>query len=105
MANVVLDGPPWCGFVDPDEAYFRGQAASVGSGLLGGWDYATSGGFFEGRRARERAREVRQELARMTGPATAPPEEVPAQIAWHARLPPERRLREGRVQTLRPDPR
>jgi hypothetical protein len=34
----------WGSCVDPDEAYVRGQARSLGSGLLGGWSEAAFGG-------------------------------------------------------------
>jgi hypothetical protein len=36
MGKMVWDGPPWCQFVDEDEAYLRGQFGSLGSGLLSG---------------------------------------------------------------------
>ena len=39
-----LDGPPWGNYVDEDEAYVRGQAHSLGSGLLGGWSFDAYGG-------------------------------------------------------------
>jgi hypothetical protein len=61
MANWELDGPPWMTYVDPDEAYLRGQAGSVGSGLLGGWSQATLGGSFGAREGTEA--EVRKTIA------------------------------------------
>jgi hypothetical protein len=41
---MKLDGPPWGSYVDEDEAYVRGQAHSLGSGLLGGWSFDGYGG-------------------------------------------------------------
>jgi len=38
MSKMILAGPPWCQFVDEDEAYVRGQLGQVGSGLLSGVD-------------------------------------------------------------------
>jgi hypothetical protein len=38
MGKMVWVGPPWCEFVDEDEAYLRGQVGQVGSGLLSGAD-------------------------------------------------------------------
>jgi hypothetical protein len=61
MAQWVLDGPPWMTYVDPDEVYLRGQAGSVGSGLLGGWSQATLGGSFGAREGNEA--EVRKTIA------------------------------------------
>ena len=98
MAKVVLDGPPWCGFVDPEEAYFRGQVASVGSGALGGWGYASSGGFFRGPGWRER--EVKQEVTRTR--AQPPETQLLAEATWRARPAASRRHGDGRVQPLRP---
>jgi hypothetical protein len=46
-APVVLDAPPWGEFVDPDAAYVRGQAGSLGSGALGGGSCSTLGDFFD----------------------------------------------------------
>jgi hypothetical protein len=47
MPSSTIEGPPWGGqYVDPDEAYLRGQTASVGSGLLGGWTQSNLGGPF-----------------------------------------------------------
>ena len=48
MDHPTLDGPPWGEYVDPDEAFLRGQIASVGSGLLGGWTQSNLGGPFGG---------------------------------------------------------
>ncbi len=45
--HVVMDGPPWGGYVDPDLAYIRGQLGAVGSGALGGQSFAKLGGFVE----------------------------------------------------------
>ena len=62
MRRCELDGPPWGTCVDPDEAYLRGQAGQVGSGLLGGWGEGEFGGPVD---ARPRARtedEVREEV-------------------------------------------
>jgi hypothetical protein len=42
-----IEGPPWGSYVDPDEAYVRGQTRQLGSGLLGGWSEATYGGSLE----------------------------------------------------------
>jgi len=61
MADWELNGPPWMTYVDPDEAYLRGQAGSVGSGLLGGWSHATLGGSFGAREGSEA--EVRKTIA------------------------------------------
>jgi hypothetical protein len=36
MGRMVLAGPPWCHYIDDDEAYLRGQLGQVGSGLLSG---------------------------------------------------------------------
>jgi hypothetical protein len=99
MGKLVLDGPPWCGFVDADEAYLRGQARSVGSGALGGWAASTSGGFFVDPGAREL--EVRQELARMAPP---PPVQPPTPRPARSRLP-IRRHGEARLPTIRPQAR
>ncbi len=41
-----FEGPPWDTCVDPDEAYVREQAGSLGSGVLGGWSQAAYGGSF-----------------------------------------------------------
>ncbi len=93
----VLEGPPWCGHVDPEEAYFRGQAGSMGSGLLGGWGYATAGGAFVGPGPREQ--EVKDALAEISA---APPPPPPAETPGRTRPPAGRRHREARVQPLRP---
>jgi len=61
MADWQLDGPPWMTYIDADEAYLRGQAGSVGSGLLGGWSQATLGGCFGARLGNEA--EVRKTIA------------------------------------------
>lgn len=61
MAERELDGPPFTTYVDADEAYLRGQAGSVGSGLLGGWSQATLGGCFGAREGSEA--EVRKTIA------------------------------------------
>lgn len=58
MAKWELDGPPGGQFVDPDDVYLRGQAHTLGSGVLGGWSQANLGGSF----TEEPAREVREEL-------------------------------------------
>ena len=60
-----LEGPPWDTYVDTDEAYVRKQAGSMGSGLLGGWSQATSGGSF-GVRADEED-DVRRTVAELAG--------------------------------------
>ena len=60
-----LEGPPWDTYVDADEAYVRKQAGSMGSGLLGGWSQATSGGSF-GVRADEED-DVRRTVAELAG--------------------------------------
>lgn len=97
--KVVLDGPPWCGFVDPEEAYLRRQVAQVGSGALGGWSAATSGGSFTENEPRQR--EVRAELGRKLAQPSLPEPTSPARESWRSRLSPARREREGQVQTLR----
>jgi len=56
-----MDGPPWGAYVDPEEAYVRGQAASVGSGALGGWSSVGDGGSFD--EHAESEAEVRREVA------------------------------------------
>jgi hypothetical protein len=60
-----LEGPPWDTYVDADEAYVRKQAGSMGSGLLGGWSQATSGGSF-GSYADEED-DVRRTVAELAG--------------------------------------
>lgn len=75
-----LEGPPWDTYVDPDAAYVRKQAGSMGSGLLGGWSHATSGGSF-GPRADEED-DVRRTVAELAGapPDIAhAPEQLPAE--------------------------
>ena len=67
MADWELDGPPWTPYVDPDEAYLRSQAGSVGSGLLGGWSQATLGGSFGAREGNEEVRKTIAEIARRRG--------------------------------------
>jgi hypothetical protein len=66
MANVtrpvVVEGPPFGQFVDPDEEYVRAQGESLGSGLLGGWSQANLGGFFEERPSKEIRDEIRRLL-------------------------------------------
>jgi hypothetical protein len=59
-----LDGPPWGTFVDEDEAYVRGQAGSVGSGLLGGWSFDGYGGWID-ETPRPIETEIRAELHRL----------------------------------------
>ena len=61
MRRETLDGPPWGSYIDPDEAYLRGQTASVGSGLLGGWSQSGFGGSVDA--GREIAAEVRRTAA------------------------------------------
>ena len=75
MAERELDGPPFMTYVDPDEAYLRGQAGSVGSGLLGGWSQATLGGCFGAREGNEA--EVRQTIAEIARRRGAPRARVP----------------------------
>jgi hypothetical protein len=100
MGKRVMDGPPWCGVVDPEEAYFRGMARSMGSGLLGGWSCATSGGSFV---SSPREIEARQELARLAAARRQPlPEAAPAPHSVRPRHVPALRHREGRVPPLRP---
>jgi hypothetical protein len=66
---VVVEGPPFGQFVDPDEEYVRAQGESVGSGLLGGWSQANLGGYFEERPSKE----IRDEIRRLLrGPLAAP---------------------------------
>ena len=64
MANVtrpvVVEGPPFGQFVDPDEEYVRAQGESLGSGLLGGWSQANLGGYFEERGSQEIREEIRR---------------------------------------------
>ena len=100
MRKVVLDGPPWCGFVDPEEAYLRGQALQLGSGALGGWGVATSGGSFTENVRREQ--EVRDELRRQPAQPNLPEPTSTARESWRSRLPAARREREGQAETLRP---
>ena len=59
---LTIDGPPWGSYVDDDEAYVRGQAMSLGSGLLGGWSGVGSGGFFDSHKAIEEEEDERREL-------------------------------------------
>jgi hypothetical protein len=74
MQSPTMDGPPWGQYVDPDEAYVRGQTASVGSGLLGGWSESNLGGPFGVGEARAVAevladlKEMRREAARQRQP-------------------------------------
>jgi hypothetical protein len=73
MANVtrpvVVEGPPFGQFVDPDEEYVRTQGESLGSGLLGGWSQANLGGFFVERPSKE----IRDEIRRLLrGPLAKP---------------------------------
>ncbi len=78
MADWELDGPPWMTYVDPDEAYLRGQAGSVGSGLLGGWGQATLGGSFDVRQGTEA--EVRRTIAELAkSRAQRPVESTPGE--------------------------
>ncbi|HXU01097.1 MAG TPA: hypothetical protein VN903_08900 [Polyangia bacterium] len=63
MSRDQLEGAPWGSNVDPDEAYLRGQATSVGSGLLGGWSQASYGGAFAVRKGNEK--EIRREIAEL----------------------------------------
>jgi len=63
MSRDQLEGPPWGTTVDPDEAYLRGQAASAGSGLLGGWSQSSYGGAFGVRKGNEK--EIRREIAEL----------------------------------------
>jgi hypothetical protein len=67
MKKQVLEGPPFGGFVDPDEEYVRSQGESLGSGELGGWSQANLGGFF----VEEPSREIREELHRLLREARA----------------------------------
>jgi hypothetical protein len=62
-----FEGPPWDTYVDPDEAYVRKQAGSLGSGLLGGWSQATYGGSFGAREGEED--DVRRAVAELAGPS------------------------------------
>jgi hypothetical protein len=67
MKPVVVEGPPFGAFVDPDEEYVRTQGESLGSGLLGGWSEANLGGYFEERPSEE----IRDEIRRLRRAATA----------------------------------
>jgi hypothetical protein len=69
MRDIVIEGPPFGEFVDPDEEYVRGQGTSQGSGALGGWSQANLGGFFE--LERSPSREVREELHKLARPSAA----------------------------------
>jgi hypothetical protein len=64
MPRDQPEGPPWGNNVDPDEAYLRGQAGSVGSGLLGGESQAWYGGALVVPRALQK--EVRKTIAELT---------------------------------------
>jgi hypothetical protein len=57
---IVVEGPPFGAFVDPDEEYVRTQGESLGSGLLGGWSQANLGGYFEERPSKEIREEIRR---------------------------------------------
>ena len=76
MANVtrpvVIEGPPFGQFVDPDEEYVRTQGESLGSGLLGGWSQANLGGFFVERPSKEIRDEIRAEIRRIVRGAAGP---------------------------------
>ncbi len=61
----TLEGPPWDTYVDPDEAYVREQAGSLGSGLLGGWSQAAYGGSFGEYEGEED--DVRKQVAELAG--------------------------------------
>jgi len=63
----TFEGPPWDTFVDPDEAYVREQAGSVGSGLLGGWSQAAYGGSFGVYEGAED--DVRKQVAKLARPS------------------------------------
>jgi hypothetical protein len=78
MRRKVLDGPPWGRYVDPDEEYVKGQLGSLGSGLVGGWAYATTGGFFTDEDPAVEA-EIKREAERIQASRARPPapERVP----------------------------
>jgi hypothetical protein len=66
-----MEGPPWGTCVDPDEAYLRGQAGSLGSGLLGGWSQAAYGGSLDARQGEEG--EIRNVIHELVSGDDAPP--------------------------------
>jgi hypothetical protein len=68
---VVIEGPPFGQFVDPDEEYVRAQGASLGSGVLGGWSQANLGGYFEERPSSEIRAEIRRARAELAAAAAA----------------------------------
>ncbi|HVX96744.1 MAG TPA: hypothetical protein VHK47_17640 [Polyangia bacterium] len=75
MKGVVLEGPPWAEFVNPDEEYVRAQGASLGSGALGGWSQANLGGEFEAPASAEIRAEIRAVIRgarRLTASADKP---------------------------------
>jgi hypothetical protein len=68
---IVIEGPPFGQFVDPDEEYVRAQGESLGSGLLGGWSQANLGGYFEERPSKEIRDEIRRARAELAAAASA----------------------------------
>ena len=71
MTRDQLEGPPWGRYVDPDEAYLRGQTRQAGSGLLGGLGQAWYGGAVETRHELED--ETRQAIAELERKRLEPP--------------------------------
>jgi hypothetical protein len=74
--RVVMSGPPWGNYVDPDLAYIRGQLGSVGSGAIGGRSFANLGGFVEanGEETKQLIAEAHRILEeRAEHPAAEPP--------------------------------
>lgn len=85
MRRFELNGPPWGGYVDPDEAYVRAQASSAGSGLLGGWSQGGYGGSYEAQRGLEKEiREAIAELVRARAPLPATPSDEARPSIAHA---------------------
>ncbi len=76
MRRHTLDGPPWGGYIDPDEAYVRGQMGQMGSGLMGGWSQSGFGAAVDA--GRGIAAEIRETVAalgrRDARPLAEPPD-------------------------------
>jgi hypothetical protein len=71
IRQCQFEGPPWDTCVDPDEAYVRKQAGSMGSGLLGGWSHAAYGGSLGAHERQED--DVRKTVAKLVAAREHPP--------------------------------
>ena len=70
--HVVMNGPPWGAYVDPDLDYIRGQLGSVGSGV----SFSELGGFVtaKGEETKEIIAEARRILKERAEPHLPEPE-------------------------------